>query len=182
MDELIDILNPEGKSTGKTALKSEAHKNGWFHATAHIWFFTSDEKILLQKRALTKKVFPGIWDISVAGHIGAGEEILEGAKREVFEEIGLILENKDFIKIGTRIHQVNHENGIQDNEHHHVFIAELKTPISELTMQPEEVAGLELWDLKVLKETKNLENVLLPRFHEYYVTVYNKIISYLKEN
>ena len=182
MDELIDILTPEGKSTGKTALKSEAHKNGWFHATAHIWFFTSDEKILLQKRALTKKVFPGIWDISVAGHIGAGEEILEGAKREVFEEIGLILENKDFIKIGTRIHQVNHENGIQDNEHHHVFIAELKTPISELTMQPEEVAGLELWDLKVLKETKNLENVLLPRFHEYYVSVYNKIISYLKEN
>ena len=182
MDELIDILNPEGKSTGKTALKSEAHKNGWFHATAHIWFFTSDEKILLQKRALTKKVFPGIWDISVAGHIGAGEEILEGAKREVFEEIGLILENKDFIKIATRIHQVNHENGIQDNEHHHVFIAELKTPISELTMQPEEVAGLELWDLKVLKETKNLENVLLPRFHEYYVSVYNKIISYLKEN
>lgn len=182
MDELIDILTPEGKSTGKTALKSEAHKKGWFHATAHIWFFTSDEKILLQKRALTKKVFPGIWDISVAGHIGAGEEVLEGAKREVFEEIGLILENKDFIKIGTRIHQVNHENGIQDNEHHHVFIAELKTPISELTMQPEEVAGLELWDLKVLKETKNLENVLLPRFHEYYVTVYNKIISYLKEN
>ena len=182
MDELIDILTPEGKSTGKTALKSEAHKKGWFHATAHIWFFTSDEKILLQKRALTKKVFPGIWDISVAGHIGAGEEVLEGAKREVFEEIGLILEDKDFIKIGTRIHQVIHENGIQDNEHHHVFIAELKTPISELTMQPEEVAGLELWDLKVLKETKNLENVLLPRFHEYYVTVYNKIISYLKEN
>ena len=182
MDELIDILTPEGKSTGKTALKSEAHKKGWFHATAHIWFFTSDEKILLQKRALTKKVFPGIWDISVAGHIGAGEEVLEGAKREVYEEIGLILEDKDFIKIGTRIHQVNHENGIQDNEHHHVFIAELKTPISELTMQPEEVAGLELWDLKVLKETKNLENVLLPRFHEYYVSVYNKIISYLKEN
>ena len=182
MDELIDILTPEGKSTGKTALKSEAHKKGWFHATAHIWFFTSDEKILLQKRALTKKVFPGIWDISVAGHIGAGEEVLEGAKREVFEEIGLILEDKDFIKIGTRIHQVNHENGIQDNEHHHVFIAELKTPISKLTMQPEEVAGLELWDLKVLKETKNLENVLLPRFHEYYVSVYNKIISYLKEN
>jgi isopentenyldiphosphate isomerase len=182
MDELIDILTPEGKSTGKTALKSEAHKNGWFHATAHIWFFTSDKKILLQKRALTKKVFPGIWDISVAGHIGAGEEILDGAKREVFEEIGLILEDKDLIKIGTRIHQVNHENGIQDNEHHHVFIAELKTPISELTMQPEEVADLKLWDLKVLKETKNLENVLLPRFHEYYVSVYNKIISHLKEN
>tara|TARA_R110000822_G_scaffold227690_2_gene360305 strand:- start:146 stop:697 length:552 start_codon:yes stop_codon:yes gene_type:complete len=181
MDELLDILTPEGKPTGKTALKSEAHKNGWFHATAHIWLFTSDKKILLQKRALTKKVFPGIWDISVAGHISAGEAILEGAKREALEEIGLALEDKDLIKIGTRIHQITHKNGIKDNEHHHVFIAELKVAVSSLTMQQEEVAGLELWDLTVLKETKNLENVLLPKFHEYYLSVYDKIIKYLKQ-
>ena len=181
MDELIDILTPEGKPTQKTALKSEAHKNGWFHATAHIWLFTSDEKILLQKRALTKKVFPGIWDISVAGHITAGEEVLEAAKREIFEEIGLQLHDKDLIKIGTRIHQVSHKNGIQDNEHHHVFIAELKVSIDKLTMQEEEVAGLELWDLTVLKQTKNLKNILLPRFHEYYCTVYNEIIKFISK-
>jgi isopentenyl-diphosphate delta-isomerase len=180
MDELIDILTPEGEPTQKTALKSEAHKNGWFHATVHIWLFTSDKKILLQKRALTKKVFPGIWDISVAGHIGAGEEILEAAKREILEEIGLEFEEKDLIKIGTRIHQVTHKNGIQDNEHHHIFIAELKVPVSVLTMQEEEVAGLELWNLTVLKQTKNFENVLLPRFHEYYCAVYDKIIDHLK--
>jgi isopentenyldiphosphate isomerase len=180
MDELIDILTSEGKPTQKKALKSEAHKNGWFHATVHIWLFTLDKKILLQKRAHTKKVFPGIWDISVAGHIVAGEEVLEAAKREIFEEIGLQLHDKELIKIGTRIHQVSHENGIQDNEHHHIFIAELKASISQLTMQEEEVAGLELWDLTVLKQTKNLENVLLPRFHEYYCAVYDKIIGHLK--
>ncbi len=180
MDELIDILSPEGKPTGKTALKSEAHKNGWYHATVHVWLFTKDKKILLQKRAQTKKVFPGLWDISVAGHIGAGEEILASAKREVFEEIGLELEEKDFIKIGTRIHQVSHKNGIQDNEYHHVFIAELKVSINKLTMQEEEVSDLELWDLTVLKQTKNLENVLLPKFHSYYSSVYSEIYDCLK--
>lgn len=178
MDELIDILTADGKPTGKTALKSEAHKNGWFHATVHIWLFTSDEKILLQKRALTKKVFPGLWDISVAGHIAAGETILSSAKREIFEEIGLAIDEKDLIKIGTRIHQVSHANGIIDNEHHHVFIAELQKPISELKMQEEEVAAIQLFDLSVLKSTKNLENVLLSRFHDYYVFVYDQI----KEN
>ena len=177
MDELIDILTPEGKSTGKTALKSEAHKNGWFHATVHIWLFTKDEKILLQKRALTKKVFPGLWDISVAGHIAAGESILSAAKREVFEEIGLILNANELIKIGTRIHQVTHANGIQDNEHHHVFIAELKVPVQKLIIQKEEVADIKLFDLSVLRDTKNLENVLLSRFHEYYCMVYDKIIK-----
>jgi len=182
MDEFIDILTAEGLPTGNTALKSEAHKKGWFHATAHIWFFTSDHQILLQKRALTKKVFPGIWDISVAGHIGAGEKILQGAKREILEEIGLELQEKDLIKIGTRIHKVSHSNGIQDNEHHHVFIAELKTSVEKLTLQKEEVADIKLWDLKILKETKNIENVLLPRFHDYYCFVYDQIELYLKSN
>ena len=115
MDELIDILTSEGMPTGKTALKSEAHKNGWFHATVHIWIYTKENKILLQKRAMTKKVFPGLWDISVAGHIGAGESILDGAQREVNEELGIDISKADLTKIGTRTHQVSHPNGIQDN-------------------------------------------------------------------
>ncbi|WP_232734726.1 NUDIX domain-containing protein [Polaribacter sp. ALD11] len=181
MNEFIDILTPEGKPTGKTALKSEAHKHGWFHATVHIWLFTSAKKILLQKRVLTKKVFPGLWDISVAGHVAAGEEILASAKREVFEEIGLKLEDKDLIKIGTRIHQISHANGIQDNEHHHVFVAELKVPISELNIQTEEVAAIKLFDLDILQNTENFENVLLSRFHEYYCSVYNQIQQQIKQ-
>ncbi|WP_158838229.1 NUDIX hydrolase [Polaribacter sp. L3A8] len=182
MDELIDILTPEGKPTGKTALKSEAHKNGWFHATVHVWLFTSDEKIVLQKRALTKKVFPGMWDISVAGHVGAGEHIITAAKREVLEEIGLQLTEKDLIKIGTRIHQVTHANGIIDNEHHHVFIAELKVSISTLTIQKEEVDAIQLFNLSTLKNTESLDNILLSRFHDYYCSVYNQILKNIQNS
>jgi isopentenyldiphosphate isomerase len=177
MDEFIDILTPDGKPTGKIALKSEAHKNGWFHATVHIWLYTKEDKILLQKRAMTKKVFPGLWDISVAGHIAAGESILNAALREVHEELGLEIKSEDLQKIGTRMHQVPHANGIQDNEHHHVFIAELKVPIERLSIQKEEVDDVQLFDLAVLKNTKNIENVLLPRFHEYYCMVYKSILK-----
>ena len=177
MDELIDILTSEGTPTGKTALKSEAHKNGWFHNTVHVWLYTSDKKILLQKRALTKKVFPGLWDISVAGHIAAGEEITTAALREVYEEIGLKLSITDLTKIGTRIHMVTHNNGIQDNEHHHVFIAELKAKIETLKIQTEEVDAIKLFDLSILLNTEKHKNILLSRFHEYYKNVYNKILE-----
>jgi isopentenyldiphosphate isomerase len=177
MDELIDILDSEGNFTGKSCLKSVAHQHGYFHATVHVWLFTKDEKILLQKRAPTKKVFPNLWDISVAGHIAAGEQIIDAALREVHEEIGLRLTPSDLIKIGTRKHQVAHANGIQDNEIHHVFMAELNVPITQLIFQEEEVAGLQLFDLEVLHKTKNLENVLLPRFHDYYCKVYDHIYS-----
>ena len=180
MDELIDILTSDGNPTGKTALKSDAHKNGWFHATVHIWLYTADKKILLQQRAFTKKVFPGLWDISVAGHIAAGEDILTAAKREVFEELGLPITEEELFKNGTRIHHVEHKNGIIDNEHHHVFIAELKSSVEKLILQKDEVEGVKLFDLEVLTSTKNLENVLLPRFHDYYCMVYDKIESRLK--
>ena len=177
MDELIDILDSEGNFTGKSCLKSVAHQHGYFHATVHVWLYTKDEKILLQKRAPTKKVFPNLWDISVAGHVGSGEDIEATAVREVYEEIGLELKPSDLIKIGTRKHQVSHPNGIQDNEIHHVFIAELKVSVDDLIVQEEEVAGLKLFDLDILRKTKNLENILLPRFHEYYCKVYDQIYS-----
>ena len=86
MDELIDILDNNGNYTGKTCLKSEAHEYGYFHPTVHIWLYTSDKKILLQKRAATKKVFPGLWDISVAGHVATGEKIEIAAIREIKAE------------------------------------------------------------------------------------------------
>lgn len=177
MDELIDILTPEGKLTGKTALKSEAHKRGLFHATVHVWLYTTKNQILLQQRGLSKKVFPGLWDISVAGHIGAGEEILDAAKREVYEEIGLRISEKELLKIGTRIHQVKHKNGIQDNEYHHVFICELKQTLETLTIQKEEVESIRLFDLSILKNTQKLENVLISKFHDYYCKVYKEILN-----
>jgi isopentenyldiphosphate isomerase len=177
MDELIDILDSEGNFTGKSCMKSEAHKNGFFHATVHIWLYTQDKKILLQKRAPTKKVLPNLWDISVAGHVGSGEPIISAALRELREEIGLFLQEENLTKIGMRKNQLIHPNGILDNEIHHVFIAELKTPLSELKIQQEELTRLELFDLDTLTKTKNLENILLPRFHEYYCKVYEEIYS-----
>ncbi|MDX8553134.1 NUDIX domain-containing protein [Tenacibaculum sp. 1B UA] len=179
MDELIDIVDENGNYTGKTCLKSEAHKKGYFHPTIHVWLYTSDYKILLQKRALTKKVFPGLWDISVAGHIAAGENIKIAAVREVKEEIGFDILPENLHKIGTRKHMVNHPNGIIDNEFHHVFIAELSTPIEELTLQQEEVAALKLFSLETILHTKNYENLLLPQYQDYYSFVHKHILNIL---
>lgn len=179
MDELLDILDAQGNYTGKTCLKSEAHKNGYFHATVHIWLFTADQKILLQKRAPTKKVFPNLWDISVAGHIGAGEEIETAAIREIAEEIGFRITKDKLIKIGTRKHTILHENGIQDNEFHTIFAVELTTTLENLKIQESEISAINLFPLNTLTNTKNLQNILLPRFHEYYCTVYTKISNIL---
>ncbi len=58
MDELLDILDTDGNPTGTTAMKSKAHRIGLFHATVHIWFYTSEGELLLQQRGKNKGTHP----------------------------------------------------------------------------------------------------------------------------
>lgn len=148
MDEYLDIVNEKGEPTGKTALKSEAHKNGWYHNTIHLWLFTSKGEILLQQRSHKKVIYPLLWDVSVAGHIDAGETFIEAALRETEEEIGLQLKPGSLSKIGVVLHESSYNNGsIQDNEFHQVYISELKVGIDTLIPQKEEVEALKLVSL-----------------------------------
>ena len=183
MDEIIDIVTSEGKPTGKTALKSEAHKLGLYHQTIHVWFFTSDGKILLQQRAKTKSIYPLLWDVSVAGHIGAGETIKEAALRETKEEIGLDIFETDLQKIGIFECFKSYENQIFDNEFQHTFISELNVDFSKLTKQDEEVEALKLVSISefktLLKNTQN-NNHFIESNTSYYQLILDKVFLALK--
>ncbi|MFY0629514.1 MAG: NUDIX domain-containing protein [Flavobacteriaceae bacterium] len=179
MDELIDILDESGNYSGTTALKSEAHKHGWFHATVHIWLYTKDERILLQQRGASKKTYPGLWDVSVAGHIHAGESIEDAAIREIEEEVGLRVQESDLQKIAVRKGMRSHPNGIQDNEYYHVFLVELTTELTNLKKQDEEVDDLQLFDLSILKST-NEQFPLVPNTSEYYQFIVENIQTILQ--
>jgi isopentenyldiphosphate isomerase len=151
LDEIIDIVTAKGKPTGKTALKSVIHKEGHFHNTAHIWFYTKKGEILLSQRAANKVICPLLWDVSVAGHIDSGETITSGAVREIKEEIGLTISEGKLNKIGVFECFQKYSNGIIDNEFHHTFIAELPVNISELKRQEEEVEDLQLVTFEAFK-------------------------------
>jgi isopentenyldiphosphate isomerase len=155
-DEYLDILDESGEFTGRTCLKSVAHKIGYFHPTIHVWFYTTRAEVLLQKRGSEKLTFPNYWDVSVAGHVGAGEAIEEAAVREVLEEIGLQITRNELVKIDVRKNINIHPNGIRDCEFQSVFLAELKVPLDQLSQQEEEVDGLCLLTIEEFKY--HLEN------------------------
>ncbi len=178
MDELVDILDSEGNYTDKTALKSEAHKNGWFHPTVHIWFFTLDGRVLIQQRTKNKDTHPLLWDVSVAGHVGAGEHIEDAAVREVLEEIGLDIEKECLQKIGVFKAEHEHSETLVDNEFHQVFLCQLKVPLKTLKKQKSEVADLTLVPLlRFSEETWGLANLrnYVPHGAEYYKTIIKAI-------
>jgi isopentenyldiphosphate isomerase len=121
-DEFVDVLNEFGTPTGEVKLKSEVHAKGLFHPTIHVWFYTLKGDLLFQKRAFSKNTFPGLWDVSVAGHISAGEKIIDSAIREVKEEIGLTVSESDLKKVGVHKCIQKHNENLVDCEFHHIFI------------------------------------------------------------
>jgi len=156
VDELIDIVDANGKPTGKYALKSEAHKNGWYHNTIHLWLYTNKGEILLQQRSHKKAIYPLLWDVSVAGHIDAGETFEQAAIRETKEEIGLSLTEKELTKIGTHLHKSEYNYGsIKDYEFHQIYIAKLVINLDELTAQEDEVEALKLIDFDLFENLLN---------------------------
>ncbi|MBT8209888.1 MAG: NUDIX domain-containing protein [Eudoraea sp.] len=152
MEEYVDILDDKGQRTGKVVTKREAHKSGLFHPTVQIWFFTQDGRILLQQRGENKETFPLLWDVSVAGHISAGEEILDAALREIKEEIGLEINADQLIPLGQFKSVQKHREDLIDKEFHNTFLCQLEVPISELRKQDSEVMAIKLLPLTTFAE------------------------------
>ncbi len=152
MDDLVEIWDKTGKPTGQTALKSEAHMQGWFHPTVHVWFYTRAGQVLLQKRAQGKDTFPGLWDVSVAGHVHAGETPMECALRETAEEIGLSIPAESLEFLGRFTSEQAHPGDIVDREFQYVYLCELRVPVGQLRPDPAEVASLELRSLLLMAE------------------------------
>ena len=151
MDEYVDILDEEGNYTNTSLLKSEAHKQGLFHPTVHIWCYDPHGFVLLQQRGKHKKTFPSLWDVSVAGHVAAGESMELGAQREIQEEIGVEIQMEKLEKIKVFKTEHRHSDILFDREFTHTFLYPLnqKTP---LTPQASEVETLEWFSLKTFEE------------------------------
>jgi isopentenyldiphosphate isomerase len=156
VEELLDILDESGRSTGEVVPKGEAHRRGLWHRCFHCWICGSDpggSYLLLQRRAATKDTWPGYLDVTAAGHLTAGEETIDGL-REVEEELGLRVEPERLVPLGTRRVEQEIPGGC-DREFHEVFLLFDATPPEDLRLQTEEVEAvfrLDLDDVEALYE------------------------------
>ena len=90
MVELLDIYDDAGHRIG-LATRRECHGNpALLHRTAHVVVINcAGDRLLLQKRSAAKDIQPGKWDTAVGGHLDPGEDYLNGARRELAEELGI---------------------------------------------------------------------------------------------
>ena len=126
MKEYLDVLSESGDKTGDIKLRDEIHRDGDWHLSVHLWLIDGGD-VLVQKRSVLKESYPGCYDASAAGHVSAGEKVLEAAQRECKEEIGVDISDKTIIELGVLKLCINHsETGFVSNEFNHVLVVEIE--------------------------------------------------------
>jgi isopentenyl-diphosphate delta-isomerase type 1 len=174
--EMIDYLDEKtGKVIGVID-KSIAHRDGLWHRTVHVWIVNDNNQILLQQRCAKKKFYPNIWDVSFAGHIGAGESSMTTAIREGEEELGIQVDVKKLKYLFTNKEELSYDK-IRSNEFVDIYLLQQNIDIKHIVLQKEEVSGIKYVSINEFYKmaySKDIE--LFPHINEY-----EQLKKYLEE-
>lgn len=173
---MFDICNEDGSSAGYQASRTEAHQKGLWHKTVHVWIGNRNGELLLQKRSMSKEVFPGCWDVSCAGHIDSGESNVEAAIRELHEELGISASQNELMYLFSMVQQftISHKF-IIDNEIADVFLLKRKIEYVDVCVGKDEVTGVRFVNSSDLIEGKITELPEIAQRNEEYA----KLLDYL---
>lgn len=100
MSEILDVINENDEIIGQ-AERDEVHSKGLLCRLIYVCFYTSDRKVILQKRSASKKNDPEKLTTTVSGHVGSGQGYLDAAVRETLEETGVEITANDLNDLGV---------------------------------------------------------------------------------
>lgn len=168
MKEYFDVLDEEGNLTGKKKLRSDVHRDGDWHRAVHIWIINEKGEILLQSRCPTKDSHPNMLDISCAGHLSSGDNSLDGALRELKEELGIEASEDKLQFIKTLKNSSKYTSTFINNEFDDLYILRTNKKLEEMKFQEEEISEIIYVPYKKFKEmVKNEQPDLLMHNKEF---------------
>lgn len=176
--ELIDVLDESGIKTGEILSRDEVHKRGLWHRIIVVAVINEKNEILIQQRSANKDKNPNMWDISVTGHLSAGQDSLMAATREISEEVSVSLgynvEIKDFRYMFSYRKQEQVNENHFDRQFYDFFILRQSGLTEEnIRFQSSEVQAIKFVNISELNEMRE-KNLLVQRDE-----CYNELSNYL---
>lgn len=136
MTELVVLLDEAGQPSG-TAEKASVHTSETpLHLAFSCHVFNEAGEILVTRRALIKKTWPGVWTNSFCGHPAPGEEMSDAVERRAADELGLEIKDLTLALPDFQYRAVD-ASGVVENEVCPVYAA---TAVSQPNLNPDEVA------------------------------------------
>jgi len=118
------ILVDENDEAIGTMSKAESHDgDGVLHRAFSLFLFDDSGRLLLQRRAASKRLWPMYWSNSVCSHPRNGEAIAEAVERRAADELGLAALSAEFVYKFR--YQASYEDLGSEHELCHVFLGRL---------------------------------------------------------
>lgn len=166
--EKWDLYDAKREKSGITVCRGEIIPKGLYHLSVSAWIVNQQGQYLLSQRH-PKKQYPLYWECT-GGSVLSGETSLQGAIREVKEELGILLTPGS----EKLIYQTRREN-VQDFYDVWLFHRDIK--IEEMRLQETEVVDVQWVSSDKLFEMfrlKQLHPLITPSMNNRYFTYASK--------
>ena len=156
MSEYFDVLNKWGDYTNEVASRKDCHEKGLWHKAVVVAIVSNDDKkVLLQKRSVSKRMWPDLWDISSGGHVLTGEFGYEAGIREAKEELGIDVKREEMEFIGATVSE-NIRDNIINRHFNEYYIVHKDINVSDIVIQEEEIQYVKWFDVdEIIKMVNN---------------------------
>ncbi len=159
--EVWDVYDKNRNKTNRTHVRDNLLVVGDYHIVVHVWIQNKKGEILLTKRH-PDKPYPNLWECP-GGSILTGENSLDGAIREVKEEIGINLYRSNGKLLKSERRDVY-------NDFYDAWLFNQNFDITETKLQKDEVSDIK-WVTKSELESIYNTNCIVPTLN------YFKLIS-----
>ena len=88
MDEVV-LLSPEGDEIGRAPKAAVHGADTPLHLAFSCYLHDEAGRILVTRRSLEKRSWPGVWTNSFCGHPGPGEPVVDAVRRHAQGELGI---------------------------------------------------------------------------------------------
>ena len=116
------LVDERGEPIGTAEKWSSHHADTPLHLAFSCYVFDARGSFLATRRALTKKVWPGVWTNSVCGHPAPGESFPDAIARRAGYELGMTVRDVEVV-LPDHIYRAPPFNGIVEYEFCPVFAA-----------------------------------------------------------
>jgi isopentenyl-diphosphate delta-isomerase len=141
--EEIVLLNADDEAVGTAPKAASHHRETPYHLAFSCYVVDTEGRVLITRRALSKRTFPGVWTGSCCGHPGPGEGLRDAVLRRLQDELGISGASLTSVLPAFQYRAVA-EDGTLENERCPVVRADVPagTPVAR---NPDEVEDAEWW-------------------------------------
>ena len=134
MDEVV-LLSADGIEIGRAAKDAVHGADTPLHLAFSCYLLDDDGRLLVTRRALSKRSWPGVWTNSFCGHPLPGEPVVDAVHRHAMRELGVRLEGLH-LELPLFRYRATDPAGVVEHEVCPVYTARIA---SELSPSPAEV-------------------------------------------